>query len=230
MCRISISQRDTIQRKPFSEISIKQICVTKELVYLSNCEFKLFSLKFFWFRINFYRYWIIFYFFQSYTIFWIKSGHYGYSDKRGRVCRCISSLASELLAFAWRKGQNEGCKVRQRPVSSRSFLATWVSQGKKCRMHQGSKRLHNMTAKLVVLLTKSEVTHGMIDALGMFKFLHRTLFPLPNSGSQKTCLMLVSAWPCNLHFDLFFKQRPATHSITRLEMKCAVQYGQNAKQ
>ena len=33
-------------------------------------------------------------------------------------------------------------------------------------MHQGSKRLHNMTAKLVVLLTKSEVTHGMIDALG----------------------------------------------------------------
>ena len=35
-----------------------------------------------------------------------------------------------------------------------------------------------MTAKLVVLLTKSEVTQGMIDALvlGMFKFLHRTLF------------------------------------------------------
>ena len=38
-------------------------------------------------------------------------------------------------------------------------------------MHQGSKRLHNMTAKLVVLLTKSEVTKGMIDPLGMFKFL-----------------------------------------------------------
>ena len=38
-------------------------------------------------------------------------------------------------------------------------------------MHQGSKRLHNMTAKLVVLLTKSEVTKGMIDLLGLFKFL-----------------------------------------------------------
>ena len=169
MCRISISQRDTIERKPFSEICIKQICVTKELVYLSNCEFKLFSLK----LLNKFLQILNNFLLLSklgYTIFWIKSGHYDYSDKRGRVCRCISSLASELLAFAWRKGQNEGCKVRQRPVSSRSFLATWVSQGKKCRMHQGSKRLHNMTAKLVVLLTKSEVTPGMIDALvlGMF--------------------------------------------------------------
>ena len=41
-----------------------------------------------------------------------------------------------------------------------------------------------MTAKLVVLLTKSEVTQGMIDALGMFKSLYR-LFPLPNSGGQE---------------------------------------------
>ena len=39
-----------------------------------------------------------------------------------------------------------------------------------------------MTAKLVVLLTKSEVTHGMIDALGMFKFLHRTLFQGSTNG------------------------------------------------
>ena len=49
-----------------------------------------------------------------------------------------------------------------------------------------------MTAKLVVLLTKSEVTQGMIDALGMFKSLYRqTLFPLPNSGGQET---LAGSW------------------------------------
>ena len=32
-----------------------------------------------------------------------------------------------------------------------------------------------MTAKLVVLLTKSEVTHGMIDILGVLKFLYNII-------------------------------------------------------
>ena len=44
-----------------------------------------------------------------------------------------------------------------------------------------------MTAKLVVLLTKSEVTHGLIDALGMFKFVcffDSNLISIPNSNSN----------------------------------------------
>ena len=51
---------------------------------------------------------------------------------------------------------------------------SWLPElvrGKSVECTRDRRGLHNMTAKLVVLLTKSEVTHGMLDALGMFKFL-----------------------------------------------------------
>jgi hypothetical protein len=67
-----------------------------------------------------------------------------------------------------------------------SWLLPELVRGKSVECTRDRRGLHNMTAKLVVLLTKSEVTQGMIDALGMFKSLYRrTLFPLPNSGGQE---------------------------------------------
>ena len=50
-----------------------------------------------------------------------------------------------------------------------------------------------MTAKLVVLLTKSEVTHGLIDALGMFKFV---CFFVTGAGSSSELLQLDSITLC----------------------------------